>query len=264
MPVGEDQTQHVELTRNLAERMNSKFGGKAWKKLGGRGGRIFKVPEIFVPPVGARVMSLTVSPSMPVQHAASLIMTFAAPSAILTSLLLHMLGCIPSLLAHYIMVSLSLLVRFCSSQSVSDGCVALTLQLQPHFPTPLALDAPCKGQLARQLPDAQVARSNARRSAGRDQQDVQVGGAGRVAHQPAGRPGDHREEGQGRQDGRLRRPGVGQPGAPRGPQPAGHLPAGHRHEHGDRPSKSPIVGLQFGWSSKQVVHLRPDPEVLLC
>ena len=61
MPVGEDQTQHVELTRNLAERMNGKFGGKAWKKLGGRGGRIFKVPEIFVPPVGARVMSLTVS-----------------------------------------------------------------------------------------------------------------------------------------------------------------------------------------------------------
>ncbi len=61
VPVGEDQTQHVELTRNLAERMNAKFGGKAWKKLGGRGGRIFKVPEIFVPPVGARVMSLTVS-----------------------------------------------------------------------------------------------------------------------------------------------------------------------------------------------------------
>jgi tryptophanyl-tRNA synthetase len=61
VPVGEDQTQHVELTRDLAERMNAKFGGKAWKKLGGRGGRIFKVPEIFVPPIGARVMSLTVS-----------------------------------------------------------------------------------------------------------------------------------------------------------------------------------------------------------
>ena len=60
VPVGEDQTQHVELTRDLAERFNGKFAGKAWKKLGGRGGRIFKVPELFIPPAGARVMSLTV------------------------------------------------------------------------------------------------------------------------------------------------------------------------------------------------------------
>ena len=71
VPVGEDQTQHVELTRNLAERMNSKFGGKNWKKLGGRGGRIFKVPEIFVPPVGARVMSLTVSRLLYMQHSSN-------------------------------------------------------------------------------------------------------------------------------------------------------------------------------------------------
>lgn len=60
VPVGADQTQHVELTRDLAERINGKFGGKHWKKLGGRGGRIFKVPELFIPPAGARVMSLTV------------------------------------------------------------------------------------------------------------------------------------------------------------------------------------------------------------
>ena len=65
VPVGEDQTQHVELTRDLAERFNAKFGGKAWKKLGGRGGRIFKVPELFIPPAGARVMSLTVRTSSP-------------------------------------------------------------------------------------------------------------------------------------------------------------------------------------------------------
>ncbi|KAK9805159.1 hypothetical protein WJX72_002664 [[Myrmecia] bisecta] len=58
VPVGEDQKQHIELARDIAERMNYKFGGNKWKKLGGRGGRIFKVPEVFIPPAGARVMSL--------------------------------------------------------------------------------------------------------------------------------------------------------------------------------------------------------------
>ncbi|KAK9825291.1 hypothetical protein WJX74_006524 [Apatococcus lobatus] len=59
VPVGEDQKQHIELARDIAERMNSRYGGKPWKKLGGRGGRIFKVPDIMMPPAGARVMSLT-------------------------------------------------------------------------------------------------------------------------------------------------------------------------------------------------------------
>ncbi|CAN6540005.1 unnamed protein product [Malus baccata var. baccata] len=59
VPVGEDQKQHLELTRELAERVNHLFGGRKWKKLGGRGGSIFKVPEALIPPVGARVMSLT-------------------------------------------------------------------------------------------------------------------------------------------------------------------------------------------------------------
>ena len=58
---GADQKQHIELARDIAERFNVKFGGKRWKKLGGRGGRLFKVPEAFMPPTGARVMSLTVS-----------------------------------------------------------------------------------------------------------------------------------------------------------------------------------------------------------
>ena len=52
---------HIELTRDIAERVNKRFGGNKWKKLGGRGGRIFRIPEVFVPPAGARVMSLTVS-----------------------------------------------------------------------------------------------------------------------------------------------------------------------------------------------------------
>lgn len=59
VPVGEDQKQHLELTRELAERVNYLYGGRKWKKLGGRGGAIFKVPEPLIPPAGARVMSLT-------------------------------------------------------------------------------------------------------------------------------------------------------------------------------------------------------------
>ena len=57
---GADQKQHIELARDIAERFNGKFGGKKWKKLGGRGGRLFKVPEAFMPPTGACVMSLMV------------------------------------------------------------------------------------------------------------------------------------------------------------------------------------------------------------
>src|SRR5690625_2680392 len=46
VPVGDDQTQHLELTRNIAERFNNRFG------------QTFVVPEIRIPEVGARIMSL--------------------------------------------------------------------------------------------------------------------------------------------------------------------------------------------------------------
>ena len=46
VPVGEDQKQHVELTRNIAVRFNNLYG------------ETFKVPEPFIPKVGARVMML--------------------------------------------------------------------------------------------------------------------------------------------------------------------------------------------------------------
>ncbi|XP_013744052.2 tryptophan--tRNA ligase, chloroplastic/mitochondrial isoform X1 [Brassica napus] len=59
VPVGEDQKQHLELARDLAQRVNNLYGGRKWKKLGGRGGSIFKIPEPLIPQVGARVMSLT-------------------------------------------------------------------------------------------------------------------------------------------------------------------------------------------------------------
>ncbi|KAJ0914884.1 putative tryptophan--tRNA ligase [Helianthus annuus] len=54
VPVGEDQKQHLELTRELAERVNHLYGGRKWKKL-----EDVVVPEPLIPPAGARVMSLT-------------------------------------------------------------------------------------------------------------------------------------------------------------------------------------------------------------
>jgi tryptophanyl-tRNA synthetase len=46
VPVGEDQRQHLELTRDLAERFNTRFG------------QTFVVPEAYIPEVGGRVMDL--------------------------------------------------------------------------------------------------------------------------------------------------------------------------------------------------------------
>jgi len=47
VPVGEDQVQHLELARTVAERFNKRFG------------KIFTVPRAYVPAATARVMSLT-------------------------------------------------------------------------------------------------------------------------------------------------------------------------------------------------------------
>ncbi|KAL4431278.1 hypothetical protein ABPG75_006534 [Micractinium tetrahymenae] len=58
VPVGEDQRQHLELARDVAERANYLFGGKKAKKMGCRHTRLLKVPEALIPPAGARVMSL--------------------------------------------------------------------------------------------------------------------------------------------------------------------------------------------------------------
>ncbi|WP_034948509.1 tryptophan--tRNA ligase [Erwinia oleae] len=46
VPVGEDQKQHLELSRDVAARFNALYGD------------VFKVPEPFIPESGARVMSL--------------------------------------------------------------------------------------------------------------------------------------------------------------------------------------------------------------
>ncbi|HAF12103.1 MAG TPA: tryptophan--tRNA ligase [Blastocatellia bacterium] len=47
VPVGEDQKQHLELTRDLAIRFNRDYGDT------------FRIPEPYIPKVGARIMSLS-------------------------------------------------------------------------------------------------------------------------------------------------------------------------------------------------------------
>ncbi len=46
VPVGDDQRQHVELTRDIAERFNQRYG------------ETFRVPEVVIPGEGARVKNL--------------------------------------------------------------------------------------------------------------------------------------------------------------------------------------------------------------
>jgi len=47
VPVGEDQAQHVELTRTIARKFNQRFG------------KTFNEPKTILPKMGARIMSLT-------------------------------------------------------------------------------------------------------------------------------------------------------------------------------------------------------------
>ena len=46
VPVGADQKQHLEITRDIAERFNNLYG------------EVFTVPDGYIPKVGARIMSL--------------------------------------------------------------------------------------------------------------------------------------------------------------------------------------------------------------
>lgn len=46
VPVGDDQKQHLELTRDLAQRFNARYG------------EYFTIPDPYIPEVGARIMSL--------------------------------------------------------------------------------------------------------------------------------------------------------------------------------------------------------------
>lgn len=46
VPIGQDQKQHLELTRDLAERFNRDYG------------ETFTIPDAFIPPAGAKILSL--------------------------------------------------------------------------------------------------------------------------------------------------------------------------------------------------------------
>ena len=46
VPVGDDQRQHLEITRDIAQRFNNIYGD------------VFKIPEAYISKVGARIMSL--------------------------------------------------------------------------------------------------------------------------------------------------------------------------------------------------------------
>lgn len=50
VPVGDDQKQHLELTRDIAQRFNHLYATEA--------APVFTVPEPMIPPVGARIMGL--------------------------------------------------------------------------------------------------------------------------------------------------------------------------------------------------------------
>lgn len=46
VPVGKDQQQHVELTRDLAERFNKRYG------------EVFTMPDVYIAPVGNKILNL--------------------------------------------------------------------------------------------------------------------------------------------------------------------------------------------------------------
>src|SRR5680860_840131 len=74
VPVGEDQRQHIELTRDLAVRFNSTFGDT------------FTLPQPLISPAGARIMSLdepTQKMSKSVPRPGSKILLVDSPDTIL-------------------------------------------------------------------------------------------------------------------------------------------------------------------------------------
>jgi len=46
VPIGQDQKQHLEITRDIAERFNSIYG------------ETFRIPDAYIPKIGAKIMSL--------------------------------------------------------------------------------------------------------------------------------------------------------------------------------------------------------------
>src|SRR5207253_4421417 len=73
VPVGEDQRQHLELTRNIAQRFNNRFG------------ETFVVPEAAIPKLGAKIYDLqdpTSKMSKSVDSPRGTVMVFDPPEVI--------------------------------------------------------------------------------------------------------------------------------------------------------------------------------------
>ncbi len=77
VPVGEDQRQHLELTRDVAQRFNARYG------------KTFVIPEAFIPKSGAKVMDLqnpTAKMSKSTDSPQGTILLFEDPAAIMKKL----------------------------------------------------------------------------------------------------------------------------------------------------------------------------------
>ncbi len=75
VPVGDDQRQHIELTRDLAQRMNQRFGN------------LFVVPQALIEKAGARIMGLDdpavkMSKSIAINHPGHALLLLDPPDAV--------------------------------------------------------------------------------------------------------------------------------------------------------------------------------------
>ncbi|MFV1989497.1 MAG: tryptophan--tRNA ligase [Acidimicrobiales bacterium] len=77
VPVGEDQRQHLELTRDIAQRFNTRYG------------KTFVIPEAFIPKSGAKVMDLqnpTAKMSKSTDSPQGTVLLFEDPASIMKKL----------------------------------------------------------------------------------------------------------------------------------------------------------------------------------
>lgn len=115
VPVGDDQTQHLEITRDIAVRFNGRFG------------KTFTVPEIKIAGVGARVMSLqepTKKMSKSDENKRSFISMLDTPK--------------------------QMEKKIKSAVTDSDGIVTYDKENKPGVSNLLAIHASCKGQSVEQ------------------------------------------------------------------------------------------------------------------
>jgi tryptophanyl-tRNA synthetase len=116
VPVGDDQKQHLELTRDLAERFNRKHND------------IFTVPEVFIPKVGARIKSL-VEPTKKMSKSDENKKSF-----------ISMLD-----------DEKTIMKKIKSAQTDSDGVVKFDVENKPGISNLLTIYSACSGQTIEEL-----------------------------------------------------------------------------------------------------------------